>query len=125
MKRKAVIISRGRNYDICCDIHFIEDYMTYVMSDDKHCKEMKLIIASVKEGLKSKKYGDEPYGTKSMKPFLNRENDRIICHVLKRKGNKQCIIMSEIFHNKKTQGVDKKLNTRYQIVSKHEYEIIE
>lgn len=125
MKRKAVIVSKGSKYNICCDIDLLPDFVAYVMEDPHHCKEMKLIFAQIKEGLKTKKYGDEPHGTKSMKPFKNRDNDRIICNVTKRKGMKQCIVMAEIFLNKKTAGVDKRLDGRYRIVSKHSYEIIE
>jgi hypothetical protein len=95
------------------------------MNDDKHMKEVKMIVASLREGLSSKKYGPEPYGTFSLKPFFNRENDRIICNVQSRKNKTKCIIMSEIYYSKKTQNVDKKLGTRYKIVSKYEYEIVE
>ncbi len=95
------------------------------MTDDQHQKEIKIIFAQILEGLRSKKYGDEPFGTKSMKPFMNRANDRIICHVLKRKGDRQCIIMAELFSSKKSNSVNKELNTRYKIVSRYEYEIVE
>lgn len=60
-----------------------------------------------------------------MKPFLNRENDRIICKTLKRKNKKQCIIMSEIYFQKKSDNVNKVLKNRYKIVGSYEYEIIE
>ncbi|WP_243473062.1 hypothetical protein [Winogradskyella sp. MH6] len=86
---------------------------------------MKLIFSQILEGLKSKKYSDEPFGTKAMKPFLNRENDRIICNVKNRKRRKKCIIMSEFYYSKKTNGIDKQLSNRYKIVSTYDYEIIE
>jgi len=124
MKRKAVIIAPGTKYDICCDVAFIPQFFDYVMKDEKHRKEMNLIIAQVMEGLRTKKYGNESYGTKAMKPFLNRENDRIICHVKKRIRRKQCIIMSELYLHKKSDDVNKVLDNRYKIVSKYEYEIV-
>jgi hypothetical protein len=95
------------------------------MEDPQHQKEIKLIFCQILEGLKSKKYSNEDYGTKAMKPFFNRENDRIICNVLKRKNKKQCIIMSEIYLQKKSDNVNKVLKNRYKIVARYEYEIIE
>ncbi|MFT6945605.1 MAG: hypothetical protein ACJARP_000010 [Vicingaceae bacterium] len=125
MKKKAVILAPGSKYHICCDIEFLPDFVEYIMKDPQHQKEMKLIFCQVLEGLRSKKYGDEEYGTKAMKPFKNRENDRIICHVLKRKNSKQCIIMSEIYLQKKSDNVSKLLKNRYKLVSSYEYEIVE
>lgn len=124
MIRQAVILSIGSKYCICCDLQFIREFYTYVLLDANHSKEMRIITDQIKEGIKSKKYGDEPYGTKSMKPFNNRDNDRIICNVLKRPGQKQCIIMSEIYRGKKSQKNDKTIDNRYKIVSKYSYEII-
>ncbi|WP_412561708.1 hypothetical protein [Winogradskyella sp. MIT101101] len=103
----------------------MDEFMQYVMSDASHSKEMKLIFSQILEGLNTKKYGQEPFGTKAMKPFLNRENDRIICKVAKRKNKKQCIVMSEIHYHKKTQSNNRELNNRYKIVSNYVYEIIE
>ncbi len=116
---------KGSKYHICCDIDFLPELMEYHMRDIQHMKELKLIFDQVREGLKSKKYGDEEYGTKAMKPFLNRENDRIICNVTKRRNNTQCIIMSEIYLHKKSNDVGNVLRGRYKIVSQYEYEIIE
>ena len=124
MKRKAVILSLGSKYLICCDVGFLPEFMEYIMKDPQHQKEIKLIFCQILEGLKSKKYSNEEYGTKAMKPFFNRENDRIICNVLKRKNQKQCIIMSEIYFQKKSDNVNKVLKNRYKIVSSYEYEII-
>lgn len=95
------------------------------MKDEQHRKEIKIIFSQIMEGLKTKKYGDEPYGTKSMKPFKNRENDRIICNITKRQNKKPCIVMSEIYLQKKSDKVNKALNYRHKIVSSYEYEIIE
>lgn len=125
MKKKAVILVRGSKYHICCDIQFLPELMEYHMKDVQHTKELKLIFDQVREGLKSKKYGDEEFGTKAMKPFMNRENDRIICNVTKRKDQKQCIVMAEVYLHKTSNNVNKALRTRYEIVSKYEYEIIE
>lgn len=125
MKRKAVIVASGTKYDICCDISLLPDFFKYVMKDERHRKEVKIIFSQILEGLRTKKYGDEPYGTKSMKPFKNRDNDRIICNVTKRPNKKQCIVMSEIFFQKKSGNVDKKLDKRHKIVSHYGYEIIE
>lgn len=125
MKRKAVILALGSKYLICCDVEFLPEFFSYVMEDAQHQKEIKLIFCQILEGLKSKKYSNEDYGTKAMKPFFNRENDRIICNVLKRKNKKQCIIMSEIYLQKKSDNVNKVLKTRYKIVASYEYEIIE
>jgi hypothetical protein len=123
--KKAVILMRGKKYNLCCDVDFLEQFTEYVMFDARHSNEIKVIFHSLCEGLKSKKYGDEPYGTKALKPFLNSENDRIICKVKKIKTDKQHIIMAELFLHKKTNDIDKKLNTRYKVVSNHDYEIIE
>lgn len=125
MKRKAVILALGSKYLICCDVEFLPEFFSYVMEDPQHQKEIKLIFCQILEGLKSKKYSNEDYGTKAMKPFFNRENDRIICNVLKRKNKKQCIIMSEIYLQKKSDNVNKVLKNRYKIVARYEYEIIE
>lgn len=125
MKRKAVILSRGNKFNICCDVVFLEDFIKYVMSDPSHSKEMKLIFGQVLEGLKTKKFGQEDFGTRAMKPFLNRDNDRIICNVTKQKNKTQCIVMSEIYLSKKTNSNSKDLINRYKIVSKYQYEIIE
>jgi|GEM_PF-3151241 len=114
----------GRKYNLCCDIEFLEEFTEYVLLDARHVNEIKVIFKSICEGLKSKKYGDEPHGTKALKPFLNNDNDRIICNVKKLKNEKQCIIMAELFLSKKTNGIDKTLNTRYKIVSQYDYEII-
>ena len=95
------------------------------MKDEQHAKEIRIIFSQILEGLRTKKYGNEPYGTKSMKPFKNRENDRIICNVVKRSGQKQCIVMSEIYLKKKSGNIQNILNNRYKIVSRYEYEIIE
>ena len=95
------------------------------MKDLQHQKEVSLIFCQVLEGLRSKKYGDEEYGAKAMKPFMNRENDRIICHVLKQRNFKQCIVMSELYLQKKSDNVNKVLKNRYKIVSNYEYEIVE
>jgi hypothetical protein len=122
--RKAVILMSGKKYNLCCDINFLEEFTSYVLLDARHSSELKLIFHQICEGLKSKKYGDEPYSTKALKPFMNRENDRIICHVKKSKNEKQHIIMSELFLHKATNDVSKKLKGRYEIVSKYEYEII-
>lgn len=125
MNKKAVILAEGTKYNICCEIGFLPDFMTYVLKDPSHGKEIKLIFGQIIEGLKSKKYGDEPHNTKAMKPFKNRENDRILCNVTKRKGKKQCIVMSELYLHKTTQGNSKNLNNRYKIISKYNYDIIE
>jgi hypothetical protein len=95
------------------------------MQDEEHRKEMKLIFCQVMEGYKTKKYSDEAFSTKAMKPFKNRQNDRIICNVTKQKNRKQCIVMSEIYLQKKSDNVNKVLNNRYKIVAGYEYEIIE
>lgn len=125
MNKKAVILAKGAKYNICCDVDFLPDFIKYVFQDDSHRKEIKLIFDQVREGLKTKKYGDESFGTKAMKPFKNRENDRIICNVTKRTRKKQCIVMSEIFLHKTSQNNDKELTNRYKIVSKYSYDIIE
>lgn len=125
MNKKAVILAKGTKYNICCDIDFLTEFMEYVLKDESHSKEIKLIFDQVREGLKTKKYGDESFGTKAMKPFMNRENDRIICNVTKRKGNKQCIVMSELYLHKTSQGNNKELTNRYHIVSTYSYDIIE
>lgn len=125
MKRNAVIIATGTKYNICCDISLLPIFFNYVMKDEKHRKEIKIIFSQILEGLRTKKYGNEPFGTKSMKPFKNRENDRIICNVTKRSNQRQCIVMSEIYLQKKSDNVSKVLNNRYKIVSHYEYEIIE
>ena len=125
MKRKAVILFKGTKYNICCDVDFLPAFMSYIMADEQHFKELKLIICAIQEGLKTKKYGEEAHGTKAMKPFLNRENDRIICKAVKRPNNRQCIVMSEIYLHKKSDEISKDLNVRYKIVSRYEYEIIE
>jgi hypothetical protein len=95
------------------------------MKDEQHRREVKVIFSQIMEGLRTKKYGDEPYKTKSMKPFKNRENDRIICNIAKRTNKKQCIVMSEIYLHKKSDNVNNVLNNRHKIVSNYEYEIIE
>ena len=95
------------------------------MKDEQHRKEIKIIFSQILEGLRTKKYGNEPHGTKSMKPFKNRANDRIICNVTKRPNQKQCIVMSEIYLQKKSDNVNKVLDNRHKIVSRYEYEIIE
>lgn len=123
--KKAVILMKGSKYNICCDVDFLPTFMEYVLLDPQHSKEIKIIFSSVLEGLKTKKIGDEPYGTKAMKPFLNRDNDRIICNITKQKSKKQCIVMSELYLSKKGNKVDNQLDTRYKIVSKYSYEIIE
>lgn len=125
MKRKAVILAPGTKYLICCDIEFLPKFFEYVMEDEQHQKEIKLIFCQVLEGLRTKKYSDEIFGTKAMKPFKNRENDRIICKPVKRKNKKQCIVMSELYLQKKSDSVDKVLKNRYKIVASYEYEIIE
>lgn len=125
MKKKAVILAKGTKYNICCDKDFLPEFIEYVLQDDSHRKEIKLIFGQIREGLKTKKYGDEPHGTKAMKPFKNRENDRIICNVTKRGGKRQCIVMSELFLHKTSSSNDKELNNRYKIVSKYSYDIIE
>lgn len=125
MNKKAVILAKGTKYNICCDVSFLPDFIRYVFQDDNHRKEIKLIFDQVREGLKTKKYGDESFGTKAMKPFKNRENDRIICNVTKRSNKKQCIVMAEIFLHKTSQGNDKELTNRYKIISKYNYDIIE
>lgn len=125
MKRNAVIIAPGTKYNICCDISLLPDFFNYVMKDEQHRKEIKIIFSQILEGLRTKKYGNEPHGTKSMKPFKNRENDRIICNVTKRPNQKQCIVMSEIYLQKKSDNVNKVLDNRHKIVSRYEYEIIE
>ena len=125
MKKRAVILMRGTKYNICCDIDFLPDFMEYVFRDPAHSKEIKMIFQHILESMGSKKYSNEPYGTKAMKPFKNRENDRILCNVTKRQGKKQCIVMAEIFEHKKSQRNDKVLDNRYKIISKYEYEIIE
>jgi hypothetical protein len=122
--KKAVVLMKGRKYNLCCDVEFLHDFMNYVLLDTRHTNEIKIIFQQICEGLKSRKYGDEPYSTKALKPFLNNDNDRIICHVKKMKNEKQHIIMSELFLHKKTEGIDKKLNIRYKTVSEYEYEII-
>jgi hypothetical protein len=124
-KRKAVILFKGKKYNICCDLEFLQEFMAYFSADSKHLDELKLIFHQVREGLTTKKYGDEPFGTKAMKPFKNRENDRIICKPVKRKNNTQCIVMAEIFLHKTSNQNDKELTNRYKIVSDYEYEIIE
>lgn len=88
-------------------------------------KEIKTIFGQIKEGLNTKKYSNENSGCSAMKPFKNRQNDRIICKKLKVPGNKQYIVMSEIFMGKKSNENDKKILTRYYTVSKLEYEIVE
>lgn len=115
---------RGKKYNLCCDVEFLEEFTKYVLMDARHTSEVKLIFHQICEGLKSKKYGDEPHSTKALKPFMNNDNDRIICHVKKMKNEKQHIIMSELYFHKKTNDVDKKLDVRYKTVSKYEYEII-
>jgi hypothetical protein len=95
------------------------------MTSEQHVKEIRQIFDQLLEGLKSKKYSDEPHNTKAMKPFMNRENDRIICNVTKRPNQKQCIVMSEIYLHKKSNDISKILNARYKIVSGYEYEIVE
>jgi len=123
--RKAVILAEGTKYIICCEVGFLPKFMAYVLEDPSHGKEIKLIFAQIIEGLKSKKYGDEPYNTKAMKPFKNRENDRILCNVTKRKGKKQCIVMSELYIHKTSQNNGNRLNKRYKIISNYNYDIIE
>ena len=125
MKKKAVILLNGTKYNICCDVELLPKLMEYHMRDVQHMKELKLIFDQVREGLKTKKYGDEPYGTKAMKPFKNRDNDRILCNVTKRKGKTQCIVMCEVYLHKTSKNVDKVLDNRYKIISKYQYEIIE
>lgn len=125
MNKKAVILAKGTKYNICCDVDFLTDFMEYIFKDDNHRKELKIIFDCIKEGLKSKKYGDEPYSTKAMKPFKNRENDRILCNVTKRTNSKQCIVMSEIYLHKTSAANNKELNNRYKIVSNYSYDIIE
>ncbi|GAA0735928.1 hypothetical protein [Gaetbulibacter jejuensis] len=124
MQRKAVIISEGSNYCICCDVGFIEEFYSYVVSNDEHRKEMNEIFDSIHEKLTSKKYGNEPYGTMSMKPFLGKQNDRIICNIQKRPNKSRLIIMAELFPQKKTQQNDRRIDRRYKIVSSYKYEII-
>ncbi len=121
--KKAVILLKGNKYHICCDVVFLPTLMRYLLTDMQHTKELKQIFSCILEGLKSKKYTREPFNTRAMKPFNNRQNDRIICNVLKRKGNTQCIIMSEIFLHKSSNNINKELNNRYKIVSKYNYEI--
>lgn len=99
--------------------------MEYVFLDDAHRKEMKLIFGQMQEGIPSKKYSREPHGTIAMKPFKNNENDRILCTPLKRIKQNQCIVMAEIYLQKKTDGNDKRIITRYKIISRYNYEIIE
>lgn len=125
MRRKAVIVLKGKKFNICCDVDFLPELMAYLLKDLQHMQELKLIFGQILEGLKSSKYSDEPFGTKAMKPFKNRQNDRIICNVTKRHGQTQCIVMTELYEQKKSNTVDKKLQTRYKIVSKYKYEIIE
>lgn len=124
MDKKAVVLKRGKKYVICCDVDFIPTFIDYVLKDDKYAGEIKQIFMCISEGLKSKKYGDEPFGTKALKPFLNRQNDRIICNVLKVKNEKQHIVMSEIFFHKSSNDIDKELKNRYKIVSSYRYSIL-
>lgn len=125
MKRRAVILMKGTKYNICCDVDFLPELMGYLMTDEQHYKELKLIFHNLIEGLNSKKYSNEDYGTKALKPFLNRENDRILCNVTKRKFATQCIVMCELYRHKKTNKVNKVLRKRYEIISKYRYEIVE
>lgn len=125
MTKQAVILLKGTKFNICCDVDFLPEFIEYVLKDAEHSKEIKLIFNAIREGLKTKKYSDELFGTKAMKPFLNRENDRIICNVLKRKNQTQCIVMSEFYLSKKSDNINKELKNRYNIVSKYNYEIIE
>lgn len=124
MEKKAVVLKKGKKYIICCDVNFIPTFIEYVLKDEKYGREIKQIFACISEGLKSKKYGDKPFGTKALKPFLNRQNDRIICHVMKIKNEKQHIILSEIFFHKSSNDVDKELLNRYKIVSNYRYSIL-
>ncbi len=126
MGRKAVILVEGKKFNICCDVDFLNEFMSYFMSDEKHFREIKYIFDCIRENLSIPKYTHENYkDISAMKPFLNNENDRIICKKIKRPNSKQCIVMAEFFLGKKTNEIDKKLDTRYKIVEKYTYEIIE
>ena len=125
MKRKAVIIQKGKMFRICCDTAFLEEFCSYILEDEAARKEMRLIFAQITEGLKSPKFGKEPFGTYAMKPFKNNQNDRILCKMEKRKGRPACIVMVELYRHKTTRKVDKRLMERYKIIASYEYEIIE
>jgi hypothetical protein len=125
LKRKAVILLHRKKNNICCDISFLPEFEEYFISNVKNYNEMRVIFNQIREGQKSPKYGSEPYGTSTTKPFKNNDNDRIICSIYSRKGKTKCIIMSELHLKKKSNKVDKSLSTRYKIISKYEYEIIE
>ncbi len=124
MNRRAVILFPGNKYNICCDVDYVDEFLQYLMTDERHMNEIKQIINCLREGVIHKKAGREG-DAYALKPFMNTKNDRIICNITKRKNKTQCIVMAELFPSKKTMKNDKKIKTRYQIVSNYRYEIIE
>lgn len=124
MDREAVIIFEGTKYVLCCDVKFTKEFFEYLTIDDRHRNEIVFIFSLICEGTKSPKWSFEPNGTMALKPFLNNENDRILCNTCKRKEQKKCIVMSEFFYSKKTNNINKTLKNRYKIVSKYNYVIL-
>jgi len=124
LKRKAVKITCGTKYCFYCDTDFVEEFFEYIMRNPEHMKEIKIIFAQIKEGLSSKKYSTEPNGCVALKPFKNRQNDRIIAKKMKVRNSKQIIIMSELYEGKSSNKNDKSILTRYKIVGNYEYERI-
>lgn len=123
MTKEAIILLHGNKHNLACDKSILDQFILYLTADDRTRKQLRVVIDCIREGLTTGKISSEPNNTISIKLFVGSDNDRIICKLLKRPGEKPCIVMSEIYFGKKTQKNDKKISTRYLIASKIKYVI--
>ena len=54
--RKAVILMRGKKYNLCCDVEFLEEFTKYVLMDARHTNEVKLIFQYIENFDRDCKY---------------------------------------------------------------------
>ncbi len=116
---------------ICLDVENADILLEYIDRDARHKKKFRYITELLVGGMRNNElYSKEDISNRSkhvtaMKFFKGQENDRIYCQEKRVKGKTYYIICSELLERKKSQKVDKKIQSLINKVANYEYEIEE
>ena len=128
MRRDYIEIEQLGKTTLFVDEENAEEILTFCEQDEKYRKKFKYIKNAILRGIAPNKIYQKVKNYEDIWeirffPNVKGRNDRIYCKQFDDDETKILIIMVELFKGKKTQNIDKRIQSRLNEIKKYEYDI--
>lgn len=128
MRRNCIKIEGSERIKLYVDEENAGQILSYCEQDEQYSKKYRYIKNALLRGIASNKIYQKVKNCEDIWevrffPNVKGRNDRIYCKQFDDDETKIFIIMVELYKGKKTQNIDKRIQSRLNEIKKYEYDI--